>query len=117
MQSRKIGGNIAVISSDAGRVPYPGLSVFCGTKFFVEGFLRSLRLESKPNDIVITSIQPGDVQTPSQQWTTDTEVWDYFIDFDTVFVLIDWFHLLGCSTFLPTALPAWTMPEGLGFNA
>nr|NP_001187916.1 uncharacterized protein LOC100528717 [Ictalurus punctatus]ADO29295.1 uncharacterized oxidoreductase ssp1627 [Ictalurus punctatus] len=78
MQSRKIGGNIAVISSDAGRVPYPGLSVFCGTKFFVEGFLRSLRLESKLNDIVITSIQPGDVQTPSQQWTTDTEAAQLF---------------------------------------
>lgn len=74
MRSKNQTGNIVVISSDAGRVPFPGLAVYCGTKFFVEGFLRSLRLESKPNDITITSIQPGDIATPSQQWTTDTEV-------------------------------------------
>ncbi|VDM34252.1 unnamed protein product [Hydatigera taeniaeformis] len=73
MRSKNLTGNIVVISSDAGRVPFPGLAVYCGTKFFVEGFLRSLRLESKPNEIVITSIQPGDVATPAQQWTTDTE--------------------------------------------
>ncbi|VDD77425.1 unnamed protein product [Mesocestoides corti] len=78
MRNRNQKGNIVVISSDAGRVPFPGLAVYCGTKFFVEGFLRSLRLESKPNDIIITSIQPGDVATPAQQWTTDTEAAELF---------------------------------------
>lgn len=78
MRSKNLTGNIVVISSDAGRVPFPGLAVYCGTKFFVEGFLRSLRLESKPNEIVITSIQPGDVATPAQQWTTDTEAAQLF---------------------------------------
>ncbi|KAL5112619.1 hypothetical protein TcWFU_007946 [Taenia crassiceps] len=65
MRSKNLTGNIVVISSDAGRVPFPG-------------FLRSLRLESKPNEIVITSIQPGDVATPAQQWTTDTEAAQLF---------------------------------------
>lgn len=74
MRAKNLTGHIVVISSNAGRIPFPGLAVYCGTKFFVEGFLRSLRLESKPNKIVITSIQPGDVATPGQQWTTDKEV-------------------------------------------
>lgn len=74
MRAREQPGKFVVIRSDAGRVPFPGLPVFCGAKFFVEGFLRSLRLESKPNEVLITSIQPRDVATPAQQWTTDTEV-------------------------------------------
>nr|CDS28810.1 NRPS enzyme [Hymenolepis microstoma] len=78
MRSKNQTGHIVVISSDAGRVPFPGLAVYCGTKFFVEGFLRSLRLESKPNEIVITSIQPGGITTPVQQWTTDTEAAQLF---------------------------------------
>ncbi|VDK40024.1 unnamed protein product [Taenia asiatica] len=78
MRRKNLTGNIVVISSDAGRVPFPGLAVYCGTKFFVEGFLRSLRLESKPNEIVITSIQPGGFATPAQQWTTDTEAAQLF---------------------------------------
>ncbi|VDO06191.1 unnamed protein product [Rodentolepis nana] len=78
MRSKNQTGHIVVISSDAGRVPFPGLAVYCGTKFFVEGFLRSLRLESKPNEIVITSIQPGGFAAPVQQWTTDTEAAQLF---------------------------------------
>ncbi|KAM7539605.1 hypothetical protein Aperf_G00000022465 [Anoplocephala perfoliata] len=78
MRAKNYSGHIVVISSNAGRVPFPGLAVYCGTKFFVEGFLRSLRLESKPNKVVITSIQPGDVATAGQQWTTDTEAAQLF---------------------------------------
>ncbi|VDL96433.1 unnamed protein product [Schistocephalus solidus] len=72
MLEKDLAGHIIVVSSDAGRAPFPGLSVYSGTKFFTEGFLRSLRLEYKESKIRITSIQPGDVATPGQQWTTDT---------------------------------------------
>nr|VZI40769.1 unnamed protein product [Spirometra erinaceieuropaei] len=72
MLEKDSAGHIIVVSSDAGRAPFPGLSVYTGTKFFTEGFLRSLRLECKESKIRITSIQPGGVATPGQQWTTDT---------------------------------------------
>ncbi len=67
-------GHVVNISSDAGVRPFPGLAVYTGTKYFVEGFSSSMRLELKDKGLRVTVVQPGDVRTPLQDMSTDPEV-------------------------------------------
>jgi NADP-dependent 3-hydroxy acid dehydrogenase YdfG len=56
-------GHIVTISSDAVRKVFPGLSVYSGSKFFVEALLQGLRLETAGTGLKVTTIQPGNVAT------------------------------------------------------
>jgi len=56
-------GHIINISSDASRMLFPALSVYCGTKAFVQMFTKGLRAECVGTGIRVTDIQPGDVKT------------------------------------------------------
>lgn len=57
-------GHIINLSSIAGRKLFKGLSVYCGTKFFVTAFSDIMRMEvGKKHNIRVTSIQPGAVAT------------------------------------------------------
>jgi NADP-dependent 3-hydroxy acid dehydrogenase YdfG len=65
-------GHIVNTSSIAGRKVFPGLSVYCATKFAVSAFSEGLRLElGKKHNIRVTSIQPGAVDTELYSQITD----------------------------------------------
>jgi amino acid adenylation domain-containing protein len=66
-------GHIINISSDAGRKVFPGLSVYSGTKFFVEAISQGLRLETAGTGVKVTTIQPGDCRSELSKQTTDEE--------------------------------------------
>ncbi|PHH74618.1 hypothetical protein CDD82_4861 [Ophiocordyceps australis] len=64
-------GHIVAISSDAGRKVFPGLGVYSASKFFVEATLQALRLETAASGLRVSSVQPGNVDTPLLALSTD----------------------------------------------
>lgn len=71
-------GHIVNMSSECGRKGFPGLAVYSGTKFFVEGMSSALRLEVAKHGIKVTNVQPGDVDTPGREITHDKEAENKF---------------------------------------
>ncbi len=57
------GGHIINISSTAGRVAPSGMSVYCASKWAVNGFSESLRQEAVAYKVRVTVIEPGMVAT------------------------------------------------------
>ncbi|WP_413584481.1 SDR family NAD(P)-dependent oxidoreductase [Bdellovibrio sp. HCB274] len=56
-------GKILFTSSVASIMPGPYLSVYAGTKFFVQAFSEALRVENKDKGITITALLPGATET------------------------------------------------------
>jgi NAD(P)-dependent dehydrogenase (short-subunit alcohol dehydrogenase family) len=63
MRKQKSGGTIVNISSVGGRMSFPGLSAYHGTKFALEGLSESLAYEIEPYGIRVVVIEPGFVRT------------------------------------------------------
>lgn len=75
MMREQKGGHIVNISSVAGRRVFMGGSVYCATKFAVTAFSEGLRMELSPGDnIRITAIEPGAVETELTNTITDEEL-------------------------------------------
>jgi NADP-dependent 3-hydroxy acid dehydrogenase YdfG len=72
------GGHIVTISSDAGRVVFPGLAVYSASKFFVEALSRGLRLETAGTGVKVTTVQPGNVATDLLDLSGDEEALERF---------------------------------------
>lgn len=74
-------GHIINISSIGGAAGFDGASVYCATKFAVEGFSESLALEVKQFGIDVTIIEPGFFRTdfldPSSVSFGDHKLEDY----------------------------------------
>lgn len=56
-------GDIVNVSSIAGIKTSPGLSVYDGTKFAIEGFSDALRMELAPHGVRVCAVEPGTVNT------------------------------------------------------
>jgi NADP-dependent 3-hydroxy acid dehydrogenase YdfG len=72
------GGHIVTISSDAGRVVFPGLAVYSASKFFVEALSKGLRLETAGTGVKVTTVQPGNVATDLLDLSGDEEALERF---------------------------------------
>jgi len=62
MKERK-SGHFINVTSDSERIPFAGVSVYTGTKFFMDGFCKSLRMELKGSNVRITNVLPGFIWT------------------------------------------------------
>jgi short-subunit dehydrogenase len=52
-------GHLVFVSSLAGKVPSPGLSIYCATKFGLRGFALALATELVPTGVGVSVICPG----------------------------------------------------------
>ena len=64
LMKKQGGGVIVNVSSLAAVDPFPGFSVYGGTKAFVETFTKAIAAEGKPDAIRAYCVRPGAVDTP-----------------------------------------------------
>jgi NAD(P)-dependent dehydrogenase (short-subunit alcohol dehydrogenase family) len=76
MRARKA-GKIVNVSSLAGMVPVPFWGYYNASKFAVEGFTESLRLELKPLGIRVALVEPGAIKTPFYAAPASTQMAEY----------------------------------------
>lgn len=69
---KKSKGKIINVSSISGRVGFPGLSPYVSSKYALEGWSESLRLEVKSFGIDVILVEPGSFQT--NIWTKGKKV-------------------------------------------
>ncbi len=56
-------GRVIFVSSLGGRVPTPGLGAYCASKFALEGYAGTLRLELAPFGVDVATVEPGAFRT------------------------------------------------------
>ncbi len=70
-------GIICNISSIAGIKGFSEWSLYCASKFAVEGFTQSIRYELRPRGIRVMSVRPGAVDTPIYAHLSSEEKRDF----------------------------------------
>ena len=60
---RQGAGHVVIISSITGRMGFPGVGSYVASKFALEGWAESLRLEMKPLGIQVVLVEPGSFET------------------------------------------------------
>lgn len=66
------GGRIINMSSASGRVAFPFVGPYAGSKFALEALSDSLRLELRPSGIFVSVVEPGMVTTPIWERSMET---------------------------------------------
>lgn len=75
-----ISGSILHISSQMGHVGGPRRTVYCASKFAIEGLTKAMALEFAPHGIRVNSIGPTFIETPlAQQSLQDPEMRAYIM--------------------------------------
>jgi NAD(P)-dependent dehydrogenase (short-subunit alcohol dehydrogenase family) len=64
MADRCEGGVIIHLSSTFGKVGRPGMSIYSGTKHFIEGLTKSTAVELAPRNIRVVAVGPTAIATP-----------------------------------------------------
>jgi NADP-dependent 3-hydroxy acid dehydrogenase YdfG len=62
------GGDVVTVSSMNAQYPAGGASAYSASKFGVNGFCRSLRKEMADEDVRVTIVMPGPVQSEMNDW-------------------------------------------------
>ena len=62
------------VSSVAGRIVFPGGTIYCATKHFVHAASEGMRAELHPHNIRVTTIAPGYVETELQSHIPDKNI-------------------------------------------
>lgn len=65
------------MTSINGRFSYPGLTVYCATKFGLEGFSDALRYELSKHNVNVVIIEPGDFSKVTN--IMDVSIYNYSI--------------------------------------
>jgi NAD(P)-dependent dehydrogenase (short-subunit alcohol dehydrogenase family) len=75
---RQGAGHIVMVSSISGRMGFPGVSSYVASKFALEGWAESLRMEMKPLGIQVVLVEPGSFETDiwSRNATISTQTQD-----------------------------------------
>jgi NAD(P)-dependent dehydrogenase (short-subunit alcohol dehydrogenase family) len=60
---RQGSGHIVFVSSISGRMGFPALSSYVASKYALEGWAETLRLEMKPLGVQVALVEPGSFQT------------------------------------------------------
>ncbi len=63
LMRRQGSGHIVMISSISGRMGFPGVGSYSASKFALEGWAETLRLEMKPLGVQIVLVEPGSFET------------------------------------------------------
>src|SRR5205085_4893099 len=66
-------GHIINIGSIAGKEVYPNGNVYCASKFAVDALTRGMRMDLNAFGIKVTSINPGLVETRSEEHTSELQ--------------------------------------------
>jgi NAD(P)-dependent dehydrogenase (short-subunit alcohol dehydrogenase family) len=61
---RQGGGRVVNVGSLAGRITFAGIGLYCASKFAVEAYTESLRLEVGKFNIQACVVEPGQIHTP-----------------------------------------------------
>jgi NAD(P)-dependent dehydrogenase (short-subunit alcohol dehydrogenase family) len=69
---RQGSGHIVILSSISGRMGFPGVGSYAASKFALEGWAETLRLEMKPLGVQVVLVEPGSFETGI--WTRNAAI-------------------------------------------
>ncbi|PSP55524.1 oxidoreductase [Halobacteriales archaeon QS_1_67_19] len=103
-------GTIVNISSVAGRLSSPGMGIYAGSKFAMEGITDALRPEASEYGIDVVLVEPGPVETAFAERTNgELEGIDRSDGYETLYSLLDDTEAIGGGG--PGAIPPREVAE------